>query len=403
MNEQTREEIDKAASLLGMSSEDAVAKFESICEENGLSPDAPIALGLWRSYAAQQRRAQGTAPKQNNQLAKKAFGFFISLDAPRDMMSWNRNRAKEEYKRNADAALEKGVIATATRTDDGKWNILRVFKGEYQNRIVNNLPEGAEELDNGETVIPLDATEKYMNGGTNKNFGKPLPKEQYRRTGIFFGRVGDDTENKSYFFSYKNEGCMEFSPKCFEFLHMMVIKNDNGTDIYGFTDVTKASLIMNADLDPENSDYRDVSNFDYTDCLTEWFADKIAPLVDLNSKHINNLTLPSKERYVITDGTVCNMNMTAFANGNRIVNITDLTAEFNYDDGNNMTTCWVPAHIDIDFGIGSNIIVIGRTSQRNTEEGPEPVTMNVSGMYVVERCGTPVEIESAEENDFDWF
>ena len=44
-----------------------------------------------------------------------------------------------------------------------------------------------------------------------------------------------------------------------------------------------------------------------------------------------------------------------------------------------MTTCWVPEHINIDFGIGSQLsIVIGRTSQRQTEEGEaQPVTINV--------------------------
>ena len=68
-----------------------------------------------------------------------------------------------------------------------------------------------------------------------------------------------------------------------------------------------------------------------------------------------------------------------------------------------MTTCWVPEHINIDFGIGSNVIVIGRTSQRQTEEGPEPVTINVSGLLVVERVGSPVEIETVEETDDDWF
>ena len=29
-----------------------------------------------------------------------------------------------------------------------------------------------------------------MNGGKNEFFGMPLPKELFRRTGIFFGQIG---------------------------------------------------------------------------------------------------------------------------------------------------------------------------------------------------------------------
>ena len=43
-----------------------------------------------------------------------------------------------------------------------------------------------------------------------------------------------------------------------------------------------------------------------------------------------------------------------------------------------------------------------RETQRQTEEGVEPTTINVSGLLVVERVGSPVEIE-IEETDDDWF
>ena len=403
MEEKLKKEIEQGANLLGLSSEEGLTKYEDICRENGVESNSPIGLGLWRSHVAQSRR-QKSKPSGgggSNQLSKKAFGFFISLESPRDTMVWNRNKAKEEYARNPDAALEAGLIATAEETEDG-WKILRVFKGDYQERIVKALPNGAEEIE-GSMVIPLDATEKYPNGGTNRNFGKPLPAQEFRRTGVFYGMVGDSTEMKPYFFSYKKDGCLEFAPNCFEFLHMTVIKNENSDDIYGYTMVTKESLQLNRELDPQSEDYRDMSNYNYVEVLTNTFSNKIVELVDIDRQHGNLAMLPVKERYVITDGTVCNMNMTPFSNGNRVLNITDLNAEFDYEGGNNMTTCWVPEHINIDFGIGSNIIVIGRTSQRQGDEGPEPVTINVSGILVVERVGSPVEIEQFEETDDDWF
>lgn len=400
MDEKIKNEIEQGAKLLGLSEEDAMAKYEAICEENGVEIGSPISLGLWRSYVAQSRR-QKSRPSGDNQLSKKAFGFFVSLESPRDTMVWNRNKAKEEYARNPEEALEAGLIATAEETEDG-WKTVRVFRGDHQERITKSLPEGAEEID-GVTLIPLDATDTYPNGGKNRNYGKPLPSKEYRRTGVFYGTVGNSEEMKPYFFSYKRDGCLDFAPNCFEFLYMVVIKNENSDDIYGYTEVTKASLVMNASLDPDNSDYQDMSNYKFADVLTGAFENKITSLVDIERQHSNNAMLPVKERYVITDGTVCNMNMTPFANGNRVLNITDLNAEFDYEGGTNMTTCWVPEHITIDFGIGSNIAIIGRTSQRQGDDGPEPVTMNVSGILVVERVGSPVEIEQFEETDDDWF
>ena len=97
------------------------------------------------------------------------------------------------------------------------------------------------------------------------------------------------------------------------------------------------------------------------------------------------------------------MNMMPTKNGNRILNVTDLNAEFDYDNDNNMTTCWVPSNIELDFGIGSSVIIVGKTSQRITDEGPEPVTINVSGLYVTEKRGSPVEVNQPVETDFDWF
>ena len=96
------------------------------------------------------------------------------------------------------------------------------------------------------------------------------------------------------------------------------------------------------------------------------------------------------------------MNMTPTKNGNRIINLTDLNAEMNYDN-DGITTCWIPNHLSLDFSIGSTVIVVGRTSQRITDEGAEPVTINVSGVYCTVKHGSAVVVEQAVEEDFDWF
>ena len=404
MNEEMKNEIEKSAQYINMSVEDATAKFNDICAENGIETNDPLAKGLWRNYVAQVRRTNkpnAGGSSGSNSLVKPVFGFFVSLEEPRDMMSWNRNKAKEEYYRDADNALQEGIIANAEENATG-WQITRYYKGEMQQKQVTERPATAEEMDDGVWIIPLDSTERYQNGGENRNFGKPLPLQQFRRSGVFFGSV-EGGEMKKYNFSYKNQGGVDFTPDTYDFVHFRGIPSDDGNNIYGMTDVTKSTLIRNAELNPDNSDYRNMEMFDFEECLANNFGNHLVPLVEIDRAHIMRQTLPNSERFVITDGTVCNMNMMPTKNGNRILNITDLNAEFDYDNDTNMTTCWVPSNVELDFGIGSSVIVIGRTSQRITEEGPEPVTINVSGLYVTEKRGSPVEVSQPIEEDFDWF
>ncbi len=406
MDENMKTEIEKGAQAIGLSVEEAKNKFEEICSENSIEATNPIAKGLWRNFVANVKRTQnndGDEKKDNDSFYKAAFGFFVSLDAPRDMMAWNRMKAKEEFMRDADNALEQGVVAIASQNALGKWVVSRYHNGEYNEKTISTLPSGAEETEDGRFFIPLDNTATYMNGGKNNNYGKPLPAEQMRRSGVFFGSIGTG-EMKPYYFSYKNQGGVDFAPNSFEWVHFLCVANDNGTDIYGAKDLTFNSLSLNAEMNPDNELYRDMSTFDFEDCLRENFESHLVPLVDMDRAHIERQALPSKERYVITDGTVCNMNMTPTKNGNRIINLTDLNAEMDYDSNESgITTCWIPEHLTLDFGIGSSVIVIGRTSQRTTDEGVEPTTINVAGLFCTVRHGSAVEVSVPVEEDFDWF
>tara|TARA_A100001201_G_scaffold83267_1_gene73883 strand:- start:1723 stop:2940 length:1218 start_codon:yes stop_codon:yes gene_type:complete len=405
MDENMKNEITKGAEVIGLSAEEGMAKFEEICSENNIETSNPIAKGLWRNYVANTRRTQSNNSngegKSDDSFYKSAFGFFVALDAPRDMMAYNRMKAKEEFMRDADNALEQGIVAVANQNALGKWVVSRYHNGEYDEKTLTTLPSGTEETEDGRFFIPLDNTPVYMNGGQNNNYGKPLPPEQMRRTGIFFGSLGTG-EMKPYYFSYKNQGGVDFAPNTFEWCHFLCVLGSNGTDIYGAKMMTSDSLTLNSDIDTEHDLYRDMSNFDFEDCLRNHFSSNLVPLVAMDKAHIERQALPSKERFVITDGTVCNMNMTPTKNGNRIINLTDLNAEMNYDN-DGITTCWIPSHLTLDFGIGSSVIVVGRTSQRTTDEGVEPVTINVTGLYCVIKHGSAVEVSQPMEEDFDWF
>lgn len=405
MDENKKNEIEKSASFIEMSVEEALAKFEEICQENNIETTNPISIGLWRNYVANVRRTKdsGNTNEGNESFYKNAFGFFVSLDAPRDMMAWNRMKAKEEFLRDEDKALENGIVAVATQNALGKWMVSRYHNDKYDEKMLSTLPSGAETLEDGRVYIPLDATKTYMNGGINNNYGKPLPAEQMRRSGVFFGKIGNG-EMKPYFFSYKNQGGVDFAPNTFEWVHFLCVANDNGTDLYGAKDLTVNSLTYNKDMNPEDTLYSNQENFDFENCLRQNFESHLVPLIDMDKAHITRQGLPTKERYIITDGMVSNMNMTPTKNGNRIINLTDLNAELDYSTGDTgITTCWIPSHLKLDFGIGSTVIVVGRTSQRTTDEGVEPTTINVSGVYCTVRHGSAVEVAEPVEEDFDWF
>lgn len=406
MEENMKIEIDSAAQYIGMTVEEAKNKFEEICSENKIETTNPIAKGLWRNFVANTRRTQesgkATEKTGDDSFYKSACGFFVSLEAPRDMMAWNRMQAKEEFMRDADKALENGIVAVATKNALGKWVVSRTHKDKYEEKVVTTLPSGAEETEDGRFFIPLDSTETYMNGGKNDNYGKPLAAETMRRSGIFFGSLGTG-EMKPYYFSYKNQGGVDFAPNTFEWVHFLCVLGSNGTDIYGAKTLTLESLSLNSEMNPDNDLYRDVSGFDYEQCLRDNFNSHLVPLMDIDKAHITRQALPSKERFVITDGTVCNMNMTPTKNGNRIINITDLNAELDYENDSGMTTCWIPSHLVLDFGIGSTVIVSGRTSQRTTDEGVEPTTINVAGILCTTHVGAVVESSQPVEEDFDWF
>tara|TARA_R100000152_G_C6781143_1_gene215042 strand:+ start:918 stop:2114 length:1197 start_codon:yes stop_codon:yes gene_type:complete len=396
-NEKIEQEIADAARLLDMDIEEVKNKYESICETNDLTDDDwKLALSLFRQWFS-GTRAYADAPKPEsnnaNSLVKDAHGFFISLDAARDMAAMQNERIKNEYMRDSDTTYSLGRVAKAEVTMDG-YSVSRMYEGEEQTREVKELPKNNFEIEEGEWIIPLDNIKAYGER-SNPNHGKPLPHEQYRMAGVFIGDV--DGETGLYYFSYKGEASKSFNPKTFTSISMQVIRDQNNTNrIYGFKEGTLESLEV---LDTETSSET------YREYLGDLAGEHLSQLIDLDRAHANSQAKPYAERFVVTDGSVSSVNMTPNKFGTRRVTITDLNSDFDYEGGSWAgTTCWFPSHIDIEFGIGSSIIVVGRTSQGRNDDGTVgDATLNVSGVLIVENRGTVVEPFEVEEEDLDWF
>ena len=119
-------------------------------------------------------------------------------------------------------------------------------------------------------------------------------------------------------------------------------------------------------------------------------------------------------KLVITDGIVSSMNLTPNEKtGNRVLWIEPADANYGFEDDDvpESTPCWIPSYLNIDFGVGSDVIIIGRTnqSQKKDEDGMpiegeyNPVTINLYGVYARIATGAvaeDVEINGDEEIEF---
>ena len=288
----------------------------------------------------------------------------------------------------------------------------------YKHITIPNIGSKIQYSVDGELLIPNDPIIPFIEGdgigsditpamidvvdnAVNRAYGKPLPATQIRMQAVFLGEV--DGESGLYYFSYKGTAASEFTPRTFRLLHFDCIKDSNSPNrIYGFKTGTLESLKYNSDLGDEalpEPSIVDMQNYTMEMCL-----DNYSPLIDLNMYHSSVSDKNYAERFVITDGSVTNINMTPNRMGSRRITIADVNSDYSYDGSWAGTTCWIPTHLDIDFGINSSVLVVGRTSQGRNEDGSmRDVSLNLSGILCVNNMGVVAEPFEVEEEDLDWF
>ena len=407
MEEQVRNEINKASEKLEMEVSIVEEKYFEICKTNNLDPssDMLLALSLFRQwFSGTYQYKDAPAQETGGGFIKKATGYFLSVNEPMDMGARLNTQIHEQYSREPTTTYDSGRVAVATATSEDKFVVSRTFDGEVQEKVVDSLPENHIEVDSGQWIIPLDNISAYGER-KNPNYGKPLPASQTRMQGVFLGEV--DGEEGMYYFSYKGEASKKFTPRTFRLLHFDCIRDSNTPNrIYGFKTGTLESLKMNADLTDDTRvaepGITDMQNYTMEHAMANY-----SPLIDLNRYHASVSDRNFAEKFVITDGAVTHIDATPNKIGSRRITITDVNADYNYEAaGWAGTTCWVPPHLDIDFGINSSVLVVGRTSQGRNEDGSmRDVSLNLSGILCVNNMGVIAEPfeAAAEEEALDWF
>ena len=408
--ENMKNEIEKYAEVIGITVEEAQAIFDSIVADNNLDVNVEeqllVARSVYRSNFSQARARMkkeetGGTETQTSEYTgptytQKVSGFFWAIDNATDWEERNRSNILAEYQRDSNSLLNSGKAAMAVQLSDGRFEVSLVLDGETKTKVMEKLPsEEPMQVDDDRWLIPVDDRKGWNNGQANTNYGKPLPAHRWQRTLQFIGKL-DDGEYQKFKLRVNGEQAKDFHPRTFAMCEFDCVPNSN-----------------NASMLSARKDGSTVSSLSYLDSeenlleiIQNLLGENISSLVALSSYHADNSHKQYDERLVITDGNVANMNLQAYDNGNRVIFLSDLNADFDYDgEGYSSTACWVPAGVDIDFGIGSNIIISGRTSQGTDAEGNlRDVSINVLGLHVIDRHGSAeVYSEPVESEDTVWF
>jgi len=406
MNEKIENEIRKAAQILGMPVEEVEKKWGAIVNDNGLDQtneiEVNLGLSMFRQWFSGMKRVQasGDTPKtgKGNSLVKTGFGVVVAVEEARDFEDYNRNQLKAEYLRDRNLAFNAGKFAYADALDEGGYKISQILNNELKERNWDkDLPESVMELE-GRFIIPLDDRKEGWDGKQSKTYGYPRALSNWRRTIHFIGEAGDG--NIQYWrIMAKDSNAQDWSVNAGQFLNIDLIWSAEKNEGYP-VQTTLETVVYNSEL-PTPKETPSLP-----DLIAEHMKSNVTSLVNLENYHNSVANNPTKTRVVVTDGNVINMNMNPNSNGNRTLMLSDINADFDYDsDGYASTTCWIPPHLDIDFGIGSHVLIVGRSNQSRNQETQElrQCSINTFGIIALERRGSPVSFTDSGEQYEGWF
>jgi|TARA_R110002020_G_scaffold127857_2_gene286667 hypothetical protein len=405
MIERVEKELNSLATRLSIEVGEMNEKYTEIGNSNNLDLEDErqqlVALTLTRNYVRGRLASNRTASKG---FGDSGTGFFIGIEPARDVMEWKRKSVMSKYNSDSSQALNDEIVAEVTMTDAG-YEKTQKKNGEWDTRIIPQLPASAIEVNETTWVVPVDPVKSWASGDVNKNYGKPLPKEEFKLRAHFVG-MKEDGDVQLWTLQLKNDQAKNFNVETFRWTTIFGLFNDERNAIYGIRGKTLESLNYIDVLDEEDPRWIDTSGDSMEDLLVEHMAEYVADLIELESYH-ELISQQQGLRLVVTDGIVTSMNLTPNErSGNRVMWVEPVDANYGFDEDDipESTPIWVPSHLDINFGVGSDVVVVGRTNQtqKKDENGMpldgeyNPVTINLYGVYA--RTATGVVVEDVEED-----
>ena len=411
MNDRIEKELNGLANKLGITIDEMLEKYNEIASTNGRDldddRDALVTLTLTRNYV----RGALKGKKTKSGFGNDAFGFIVGNEPARDVQQWRRNNLLSNYRSNPNTPFNDGDCAEVVLTDSGAYEKSQVIDGEVQTKNIPQLPTSAIEVDENKWIVPLDNVKAFMSGDVNPRFGKPLPAEEWRSRHHLVAKT-DSGDFQYWTLSLKNEAAKTFDVECFEWLHLNALFNEDRNAAYGIKGRTLSSLRLNNNIDPDADEYVDTSSLSMEDLLGECLGEYVADLLEIEDYHTTQAQNPGM-KLVITDGIVSSMNLNRNEKtGSCVLWIEPLDSSYGFDEDDipESTPCWIPESVDIDFGVGSDVIIVGRTSQTNKrdedgnylEDEYNPVSLNVFGLLPRVALGAPQEVTETNEEVNYW-
>ena len=187
-------------------------------------------------------------------------------------------------------------------------------------------------------------------------------------------------------------------------IKLMGIWNTDNDRMYPVSNSDGTTTLTMTVYNDEMETPQDVAGLEIQDLLVEHIG--VVPLHALEHTHNQKKNAAFDERLIVTDGNVTNIILKPNVTGNRVLFIQDLDADYSYEDGNFASTpCWLPPHLNVDFGLGSHVVILGRTSQSKNKDTGElrQVSINTLGILVLDKRGSAVEYVDSGEDDEDWW
>lgn len=313
--------IEEIASTLGVPQEDVEAEVEKNLAN--MAPDAPEAVRRGRAI----NQAAMTLKRQVNAIKRTTLveGFLAGATDLKDFLDWQRGKAAEAFKKDPEKAVFDGL------TDrDGN---------------------------------PLDTQEKRFNK-ENPNYGKPLDAtgHNYQRTfyAILRKKNGDTVKFCRIRFNGKLAPKIKFylwRPVAFQAI--LKSKDEDPTWRLNASVATKFMGLVDNPFDPE-SVLKDM---------------RVIPLDGLDNE-LARMGEKDKEKLVWTKGIVNTLYMELSKYNSRSMTLDAVEAS------SDPIRVYIPSYVPIDFGEGSEVMVLGRLSQsKATEQRESRITINAYGVY----------------------
>lgn len=413
MLERIEKELNGLAKRLNIEIEEMTEKYNELANSSGLDLEDErqqlMAMSMTRQYV--RSRLSSSRSNNNQTFGELVTGFFVGIEPVRDIMEYKRKAVLSRYNADSSQTLNDELVAEII-LEDGEFQKTQVRNGEWETKVIPEVPDMAIEISETVWIVPLDAVKTWQSGDTNKGYGKPLPKEQHQVRAHFVGQRHDG-ETQLWVVQLKNEMAKNFRADTFRMVSFYGLVSEERNAIYGIRNKTLETLNYIDVLDEDDPRWFDTSSYDYEDALVSNMGEYITDLYDLESYH-EEIQSQQGLKIVVTDGIVTSMNLKENEKtGNRVIWIEPLDANYGFDDEDmpESTPIWVPSHVNLDFGVGSDIVVVGRTNQTQKkdesgvliEDEYNPVSINLYGLIVRLGTGLEEEVESADGDSLNYW